>query len=224
MDDVSKLLETLSTADAATASDPATTPIQALAWIAGAEPEHGNVVELSPRDVMIELSRPLKLGSLVEFELSSALYGFSIAVHGLIHWRSRANGRWLLGAFLNQALPDDVVSHCWSDLRKELRYDCRWDCELLIPRDRRARDATLLNYSRSGAMIQTAQSVNRGEEVLVVDPDSSEKPILVRGIVRWLTQAECGDALLGCELPESQGVRLAAYLRTVDAYPDPDDA
>lgn len=197
-------------------------PIEARAWIAGSAPELGSVVELSPRDVRIEFSRPLKLGSLVEFELSSSLYGFSVAVHGLIHWRAQVHGKWLLGAFLSRTLPDNVVHFCWSDLRKELRYDCRWDCELITPRDRRTRPARLLNYSRGGAMIQSARATPRGEEVLVVDPTSTDKPVLVRGVVRWVSQAEDGDALLGCELPENQGSRLAAYLRTIGAYADQD--
>ncbi len=224
MDDISKLLGSMTVPKVEAASHSSIIPIQALAWIAGSAPEQGSVTELSPRDVKIEFSRPLKLGSLVEFELSSSLYGFSVAVHGLVHWRRQVDGKWLLGAFLNQALPENVVHHCWSDLRKELRYDCRWDCQLLTPRDRRTHTATLINYSRGGAMIQSAWSAPRGEEVLLVDPDSCEKPVLVRAIVRWITQAENGEALLGCELPDNQGSRLAAYLRTIGAYPDQDDS
>jgi hypothetical protein len=218
MDDVSKLLGSMTAPTVAADSALPTTPIQALAWLQGSTSEQGNVTELSRRDVKVVFSRPLKLGSLVEFELSSALYGFSVAVHGLIHWCEPVDGKWVLGAFLNQDLPENVISHCWSDLRKELRYDCRWDCALLTPRDRRDRKATLLNYSRSGAMIQSARSVPKGEDVLVVDPESCEKPALVRGIVRWVTNAGNGDALLGCEFPEGQGSRLAAYLRTIGAY------
>lgn len=218
MDDVSKLLGSM-TAPAAAETASSTTPIQALAWIPGSTSEQGNVTELSSRDVKVELSRPLKLGSLVEFELSSSQYGFSVAVHGVIHWCQQVEGKWVLGAFLNQDLPENLVSHCWSDLRKELRYDCRWDCEFLTPRDRRNCGATLLNYSRCGAMIQSARSVPKGDELLIVDPESCEKPVLVRGIVRWVTNAGNGDALLGCELPEGQGSRLAAYLRTIGAYP-----
>jgi hypothetical protein len=224
MDDVSKLLESVMVPGVEAASPSSALPIQALAWIAGSAPEQGSVIELSPRDVKIEFSRPLKLGSLVEIELSSSLYGFSVAVHGLIHWRAPMNNKWLAGAFLNQTLPENVIQHCWSDLRKELRYDCRWDCELLTARDRRGHAAALLNYSRSGAMIQSTQPAARGDEVLVVDPGSFEKPVLVRGIVRWVTQGEDGSALLGCELPDDQGSRLAAYLRTIGVYAEEDDS
>lgn len=223
MDDVSKLLESVKAPDVEAEPPSSALPIQALAWIAGSNAEQGSVTELSPRDVKIEFSRPLKLGSLVEIELSSSLYGFSVAVHGLIHWREHTNGTWLVGAFLNQTLPDNVIQHCWSDLRKELRYDFRWDCELLVHRDRQRHPATLLNYSRSGAMIQSARHAAKGEEVLVVDPGSAEKPALVRGIVRWVTQGEDGAALLGCELPDDQGSRLAAYLRTIGLYCDDSD-
>lgn len=215
MDDVGKLLDSVTAPGIEGAL-----PIQALAWVEGSAPEQGVVVELSPRDVKVAFPRPLKLGSLVEFELSSSLYGFSIAIHGLVHWREQVSGQWVLGAFLNQTLPENVVQHCWSDLRKELRYDCQWSCELLGPRDRRSTPAKLLNYSRSGAMIQSTRAAGRGEELMVVDPASTDKPILVSGIVRWVSQAENGDALLGCELPDNQGSRLAAYLRTMDAYAD----
>lgn len=220
MVDVCQLLGPATAPAVVTEPNSAALPIQALAWITGSPPERGSVTELSPRDVKMEFSRPLKLGSLVEIELSSSLYGFSLAVHGLIHWRARAGDQWLLGAFLNQDLPENVIHHCWSDLRKELRYDCRWECELLTLSDRRTHPAVLLNYSRCGAMIRTAKPAARGEELLVVDPNSAEKPALAQGIVRWTTQAEEGAALLGCELPDDQGSRLAAYLRTIGACAD----
>ncbi len=191
--------------------------IQVTAWIAGAMPIAGTVLEMSPRDLKLQLEEGLAAGSIVELELSSPEYGFSIAIRGVAHWKHAVESGVQVGVFLNSALPHDVVGHYWCDLRKELRYPCEWTCGLQRPRQRRSHRATLLNYSRSGLMLETDVALYERDVIGVADAAPQDTVPIVTGIVRWRTLRTSGRWLLGCEVLDEQGQRLAAYLRSVGA-------
>jgi len=191
--------------------------IDVVAWVPGAMPISGMVLEMSPRDLKLLLDEELATGSVVELELSSAEHAFSIAIRGVVHWRRPGESGCCVGVFLNSALPHEVVGHFWCDLRKELRYACEWKCGLHVPRQRRNHAATLLNYSRSGLMLDTDAEVCEQDVIGITDPAPHEHAPIVTGLVRWRTQHTPGRLLLGCELHEEQGQRLAAYLRSVGA-------
>jgi hypothetical protein len=191
--------------------------IDVIAWVPGAMPISGVVLEMSPRDLKLQLDEGVATGSVVELELSSTEHGFSIAIRGVVHWRRPGESGCLAGVFLNSALPHDVVGHFWCDLRKELRYACDWKCGLHLPRQRRNHGATLLNYSRSGLMLETDADAFEQDVIGITDPDPQDPTPIVTGFVRWRTQHAPGRRLLGCELHEEQGQRLAAWLRSVGA-------
>jgi len=189
--------------------------IHVTAWVPGAMPVAGTVLEMSPRDLKLLLEDDLPPGSIVELELTSPLHEFSVAVRGVAHWRQPDDSGTLVGIFLNSALPHDVVGHYWSDLRKELRYPCAWSCGLYLPRQRRNHRATLLNYSRSGLMLQTDAAIHEQDLLHLTDALPVDAVPIVTGVVRWRTPRTPGNCLLGCELHDEQGQRLAAYLRSV---------
>jgi hypothetical protein len=189
--------------------------IEVTAWVPGAMPIAGTVLEMSPRDLKLLLNEDLATGSIVELELSSSENGFSFAVRGVAHWRQTDESGSQVGVFLNSALPHDVVGHFWCDLRKELRYPCEWDCGLYLPRQRRNRRATLLNYSRSGLMLETDADVYEQDSVWITDAAHPHPASVVTGVVRWRIERMPGRCLLGCEMPDEQGQRLAAWLRSV---------
>jgi hypothetical protein len=188
--------------------------VKAVMWIDGAAPARGNVFEMSPRDIKLCLAPRLELGGLVELELLSDVHGFTVCARGIVHWRQPHPVGWQVGVFLRQPLPNEVVTPCWSELRKELRYPCQWPCRLVSPR-RRPHDGVILNYSRSGLLVEAHAPVAGGDELSLLDPFAGQ-PLLV-GVVRWRSQPEPGRYLIGCELPDEDGVRLAAYLRAAGA-------
>ncbi len=189
--------------------------VEAVVWIDGVPPARSRVVEMSPRDVKLCLTQRLELGGLVDLELLSDVYGFTVCARGIVHWRQPHGDGWQVGVFLRQPLPNEVVTPCWSDLRKELRYPCEWPCRMLSARQRRFRDGTILNYSRSGLLVEARAPVVSGEELSLLDPFTAQP--LVVGVARWQSQPDRGRHLIGCELPDEEGVRLAAYLRAAGA-------
>ena len=191
--------------------------IHVTAWVPGAMPVAGTVLEMSPRDLKLLLEDDLPPGSIIELELASPLHEFSVAIRGIIHWRQVSESGTVVGVFLNSALPHDVVGHYWCDLRKELRYACEWSCALQLPRQRRRHQATLLNYSRSGLMVETEAAVHEQDAISLADAALPDATPIVTGVVRWRTPRAPGTFVLGCELHDEQGQRLAAYLRSVGA-------
>jgi hypothetical protein len=192
--------------------------IEATLWTAGAPPISGAVLEMSPRDLKLRLRGDVKAGNIVDVEVFSREHRFNFAVRGQLHWRQPGGISTIAGVFLHRALPHDVVGPFWSDLRKEIRYDCDWTCLISYKRRRRTIDAQLLNYSRSGFLMACRESIASGEEIAVLDPSQSHGAAIVSGIVRWQSQHSPGEQLLGCELPEDHGLRISAYLRTAGCW------
>lgn len=189
--------------------------IDVTVWALSVEPLAGAVLEMSPRDLKLQLNGDVPLGSVLELELRSDLYDFNCSIRGQVHWRTEQDGVIGLGVFLNRALPHEVVGHYWSDLRKELRYECDWSCRLYSPRRRRMHSACLLNYSRSGVLLASDFSAAAGDELSVVDASRPDSQPIVTGVVRWIAPHFGSQKLLGCELPQDDGVRMAAYLRSL---------
>ena len=188
--------------------------VDATVWAPSSAPVGGQIVEMSPRDLKLYVTGYVKLGTVVELELTSRLFGFSTSVRGQVHWRENTSEGTVVGMFLYRALPHEVVGHFFADLRKELRYDCRWQCGLYTPRSRQTDDARLINYSRSGLLIEAQRSVPESDEVKLFDTNRPEVGIIASGAVCWQTTQGSNRALLGCAMPDEQGVRLSEYLRS----------
>jgi hypothetical protein len=187
-------------------------------WVNGSLPLTGTVLEMSPRDLKIQLDDDLAPGSMLELELSSLEFGFCTALRGVVHWRLLDADQPVAGVFLNSALPHSVVGHYWADLRKELRYPCEWPCGVRCVRVGRRCDAMLLNYSRSGLMVEVHGRILEDDVLSLVDSAPLELAPIVAGTVRWRSPIGDQRCLLGCELPDEQGQRLAAYLRSVGYF------
>lgn len=188
--------------------------IDATVWAPSSSPVGGRIIEMSPRDLKLVVSGYVKLGSIVELELTSELFRFATSVRGQVHWREPSGEASVIGLFLYRALPHEVVGHFFSDLRKELRYDCRWSCGLYLPRNKQTADAVLINYSRSGFLVEASRSLPESEEVRLFDVNRPDAGTIANGHVCWHTRQGGGDSLLGCALPDEQGVRLSEYLRS----------
>lgn len=200
--------------------DVSTPPVglSVTAWVDGSLPRTGTVLEMSPRDLKVRVDDDLAAGSMVELELSSTEYGLGTALRGVVHWRQLDAEGPVVGIFLNSALPHLIVGHYWADLRKELRYPCDWPCAVRVPRDVRPCAATLLNYSRSGLMVEVEARAAEQPLVCLIDSAPLDLAPIVQGVVRWRSQIRSDRCLLGCELPDEQGQRLAAYLRSVGYF------
>lgn len=192
--------------------------IEATLWTAGAPPVNGRVLEMSPRDLKLQLFGDVKAGHIVELEVFSRLHGFHFSVRGQLHWRQPRSSNTIAGVFLHRALPHDVVGPFWSDLRKELRYECDWTCLIQLRRRRRTAPAQLLNYSRSGFLMACREPLTAGDEVSLLDPSHPQAAPIVTGIIRWQSQHTPVEQLIGCELPEDHGLRISAYLRTAGCW------
>ncbi|MFO1095118.1 MAG: hypothetical protein U0992_17700 [Planctomycetaceae bacterium] len=192
--------------------------IETTLWTAGAPPIRGSVLEMSPRDLKLQLYGDVKAGHIVDLEVFSRVYGFHFSVRGQLHWRQAGTASTIAGVFLHRALPHDVVGPFWSDLRKELRYNCDWTCLILPRRRRRSFSAQLLNYSRSGFLMACRDALSNGEDLAVLDPSHANGAAIVSGIVRWQSQHTPSETLVGCEVPEDHGLRISAYLRTAGCW------
>jgi len=186
--------------------------IEAQLWSAGAPPISGRVLEISPRDLKLQLLGDVKAGHIVDLEIFSRAHDFHFSVRGQLHWRQPGTAHTIAGVFLHRALTHEVVAPYWSDLRKEIRYPCDWTC--LLRRRRRTARVQLLNYSRCGCLIAGRDPLSNGEEVVLLDPSHAEAPPIVTGVVRWQSQHTPTEYLIGCELPDDHGLRISAYLRT----------
>jgi hypothetical protein len=189
--------------------------IDVTVWAPSSAPLTGAVLEMSPRDLKLRLSGEVTLGSVLELELRSEPYEFTCSIRGQVHWRIEGEGAIGIGVFLNRALPHEVVEHFWSDLRKELRYECDWSCQVYSPRRRRTHAACLLNYSRSGVLLATDFPAVAGDELSVLDASRPDSQAIVTGVVRWQAPHFGIQKMLGCELQQDDGARMAAYLRSV---------
>lgn len=192
--------------------------IDVTLWSAGAPPVAGTILEMSPRDLKLQLHGDVKAGSIVDLEVYSRLHDFNFSVRGHLHWRQPMGMNTIAGIFLHRALSHEVVSPFWSDLRKELRYACDWSCLVQFKRRRRAVTAHLLNYSRSGVLIACRERISGGEEISLLDPAPSNPALIVSGVARWNSQNAPDEQLIGCEVPEDHGVRIAAYLHTAGCW------
>lgn len=189
--------------------------IDVTVWALSAAPLAGGVLEMSPRDLKLQLNGDVPIGTVLELELRSELHCFSCSIRGQVHWRVEQDGASALGVFLNRALPHEVVGHYWSDLRKELRYECDWSCQIYASRRRRTHSACLLNYSRSGVLLASDYPASGGDEVSLVDASRPDSHPIVSGVIRWIAPHFGNQKLLGCELPQDEGMRMAAYLRSM---------
>jgi hypothetical protein len=192
--------------------------LEAALWAPGCDMIRGKVLEISPRDLKLEIAGSLKLGTAAEVVLTSAQFEFTTQLRGQVHWREPAGELQRIGIFLHRALLHEVVSHFWGDLRKELRYACEWPCLVSTRRGRRIHNGTLLNYSRTGVLVRCAYAPADGEEIALLDPVHPDALAIVTGTTRWRSPHETGQWLLGCELPDDHGVRLASYLRTTGCF------
>jgi hypothetical protein len=153
---------------------------------------NGFVAEVAPSDIRVEINEPLALGSPARFHLTSVYYDFETIIEGMVHWQVRRNDRYLAGVFLTQPLSEEILARCWSDTRRETRYTgC---CHVEVVTEHGSIRGLLVNYSRSGLLIQMRQVIALNQVLTIRTRQYS-----VRCIVRWSTDdSECGH-LIGCE-------------------------
>lgn len=177
----------------------------------------GRVLRMAPQDLHVELDSATcpRSGELLRLEISSDAYGFRVRGGGMAHCLRRTETGCETGVFLNRRLPDEILTRCWGDMRRELRFGGNWQLQVKSPRFPSHAPAVITDYSRSGLQFVAGTEFFPGEELEVLVNNRNAGKI----ITRWTKPSDYGfrhggssaldtglelARLLGVEAPPSQ--------------------
>jgi hypothetical protein len=173
----------------------------------------GRVEGLARGDLLADFDFPVLVGELVAVRLQSALHRLTSDSLGLVHWRQRYLGRYLIGIFLREPLPQRLLSQYWMDARTELRFPARKQAQATFGAGRRSVPVLIVNYSRSGVRLVCSRRPNVGDSVEV-----QLEGRRAAGAVRFVRRDPRSQGFeCGCELSPDDGLQLARAIQTHEA-------
>jgi hypothetical protein len=169
---------------------------------------NGLIEEMSPTDLRMFTTRSLPIGMLVNVRLSPEGWSSHFEAAGVVHRSEPLGGGSDVGVFLGERLSEELVAACWLEMRRELRYPTVWSVWARSASQRKIMAATVLNYSFSGLQLRVPNPVSAGEELTLM----SDQP-LSTATVRWVAQTSSQEYMCGCQLPKSDGLKMALRLQ-----------
>lgn len=168
----------------------------------------GVIEEMSPIDLRLFIAVPFKVGSMVNVRLSPEGWKCHFDVNGIVHRSEQLAGGADVGIFLSQALSEELVSACWLEMRRELRYPAIWSLWARSEAHQKVIAATVMNYSYSGLQIRMPHAAQPGEQVCLL----SDEPI-ADATVRWVAPFNSTESICGCQVERGDGLKLALRLQ-----------
>lgn len=173
----------------------------------------GRLEGLAPGDLLADFEEPILIGELVAIRLHSPRHRITAESLGLVHWRQRYLGRYLIGVFLREQLPERLLSQHWIDSRSELRFPARKSFELEFDSGRTRVEATVVNYSRSGARFVSRHAPTAGSTF-----DLLAGRRVAGGAVQFVRRDDRGRGhQFGCHLGPDEGLQLARAIQEHEA-------
>jgi len=168
----------------------------------------GVIEEMSPSDLRLFLDQPMRIGSLVTVRLSPEGWDAHFEAAGVVHRSELLGGGVDVGIFLSERLSEELIAACWLEMRRELRYPVIWSMWARSETHRKIIAATVMNYSYSGVQVRVPHAARSGEELTLL----TDEPIAV-ATVRWIAPYNGNEFMCGCQLPKSDGLKLALRLQ-----------
>lgn len=168
----------------------------------------GVIEEMSPTDLRLFLDQPLRIGSLVTVRLAPEGWDAHFEAAGVVHRSELLGGGLDIGIFLSERLSEELIAACWLEMRRELRYPVIWSMWARSESHRKIIAATVMNYSYSGLQLRIPHAAKPGEELTLL----TDEPIAT-AIVRWTAPLNGNEYLCGCQLPKSDGLKVALRLQ-----------
>lgn len=173
----------------------------------------GRVEGLARGDLLADFDFPILVGELVAVRLLSTVHRVTTDGLGLVHWRQRYLGRYLIGLFLREPLPPQLLSQYWMDARKELRFPARKQVQAKFGSSGRSLPVLVVNYSRSGVRLVCPRRPRIGETL-----ELHQGRRLASGTVRFVRRDPRNRGFeCGCELNPDDGLNLARAIQTHEA-------
>ena len=164
----------------------------------------GSIEEMSPTDVRVYCEDALPIGSLVTVRLSPEGWDCRFEVNGVIHRSEQLADGTDLGVFLSEPLSEELISACWLEMRRELRYAVVWAAWARPESQKKIVAATILNYSYSGVQLRLPYQPQPGEQITLL----TDAPIAT-ATVRWAAPYGPNQFFCGCQMAKSDGLKLA---------------
>lgn len=164
----------------------------------------GTIEEMSPSDVRIYCDEALPIGSLVTIRLAPEGWDCQFESNGVVHRSEQMADGTDLGVFLSEPLSEELISACWLEMRRELRYAVVWAAWARPESQKKIVAATILNYSYSGVQLRLPYQPQPGEQITLL----TDAPIAT-ATVRWAAPYGPNQFFCGCQMAKSDGLKLA---------------
>jgi hypothetical protein len=164
----------------------------------------GTIEEMSPTDIRIYSEEQLPIGSLVNIRLAPEGWDCQFEANGVVHRSEILADGADMGIFLAEPLAEELISACWLEMRRELRYSVVWAAWARPESQKKILAATILNYSYSGVQIRLPYQPQAGERITLL----TDSPIAT-ATVRWAAPYGPNQFFCGCQMAKSDGLKLA---------------
>ncbi len=171
------------------------------------------IEEMSPIDLRIYSEDPLPIGSLVSVRLAPEGWDCQFEANGVVHRSEQLADGTDLGIFLAEPLPEELVSACWLEMRRELRYSVVWAAWARPESEKKIVAATILNYSYSGVQLRLPYAPKAGEQITLL----TDTPIAT-ATVRWAAPYGGNQYFCGCQMAKSDGLKLALRVQLSSGF------
>lgn len=164
----------------------------------------GAIEEMSPTDVRIYSDESLPIGALVSIRLAPEGWDCQFEANGVVHRSEQLADGTDIGIFLAEPLCEELVSACWLEMRRELRYAVVWAAWARAESQKKIVATTILNYSYSGVQLRLPYQPQPGEQITLL----TDSPIAT-ATVRWAAPYGSNQYFCGCQMAKTDGLKLA---------------
>ena len=170
-----------------------------------------SVVQAMEFDVLVAGNCRCQPGDRIAVGFLSAISGVETTIPGTVHSLEQKQKEIELGIVLEDQVPDRHVLRLPGCMRANIRYSCCIPGKLdwLQPHSKSS-PATVVNYSREGICLQSAESPDVGTELKFSWLNDGRK-MTITGTARW-TIGKNGSSLTGCELTNDMGYAIAGVI------------
>lgn len=189
-------------------------PERVMVLRCGRDVQSAYIIESAKYDLHLSLERPVPVGEIVEFSVST---GFPVEVKvftGVAHWSMSHRVNPEIGVALSSPVPPELIVASRGSLRNDIRYPCKVAGMLGPAEEKSLKPATAINYSRSGMCLQAGERYEVGQQLRFewsswVGRTESASGRSMKASIRWISQVG-GMYLIGCDTPEKTPWPLAS--------------
>lgn len=173
----------------------------------GADWMEASVREASGCDLRLEVDEPFSIGEFIEIDLRLSDPQTDIRISGVVHWSRRDTRGNLIGVVLTRPVPREFLAVHPDCQRASIRFETDLEAQLEWQHGDVTSRVRLVNYSRTGASLQSATMPVVGASFrLAWQCRTAARTML--GCVRWVT-GQASFFLVGCQLLDGLGYEFS---------------